>query len=61
MFFDRCHEKENVSQNMGADMSQMHCGMNNCGNVCPPVMECPQERVCHRQMCYEVPQECPFM
>lgn len=25
------------------------------GVVCPPVYECPQERVCHRYICHEVP------
>ena len=23
--------------------------------MCRPIQECPQERVCHRYMCYEVP------
>lgn len=27
------------------------------GVVCPPIYECPQERVCHRYICHEVPQE----
>lgn len=27
--------------------------------VCPPVQECPQERVCHRYLCYEVPHVIP--
>ena len=31
-------------------------GMNCCG-VCSPIEECPQERVCHRYMCYEVSQD----
>ncbi len=25
------------------------------GVVCPPVMECPRETVCHRYICHEVP------
>ena len=29
------------------------------GVVCPPVYECPQERVCHRTICHEVPHICP--
>lgn len=29
------------------------------GIVCPPVYECPQERVCHRQIVHEVPHVCP--
>ena len=27
--------------------------------MCPPIQECPQERVCHRYMCYEVPHIIP--
>ncbi len=55
MFFNRCFESENL--NNVVDNHTMNC----CNNTCPPVMECPQERVCHRQMCYEVPQVSPFM
>ena len=31
--------------------------MNNSlpGVVCPPIYECPEERVCHRYICHEVP------
>ncbi|MDD5865881.1 MAG: hypothetical protein PUD07_05335 [bacterium] len=25
------------------------------GQMCEPVYECPEERVCHRYICYEVP------
>ncbi len=59
MFFDRCNEKENFNQNMNGDYGKMCCDMSCCGNVCPPVMECPQERVCHTQTCYEVPHIIP--
>lgn len=27
--------------------------------MCSPIQECPQERVCHRYMCYEVPHIMP--
>ena len=27
--------------------------------VCPSVQECPQERVCHRYICYDVPHIIP--
>ena len=28
-------------------------GMNCCmNNMCPPIQECPQERVCHIYICY---------
>lgn len=43
--------------------------MNNCAYdmdymqsqtmMCQPIQECPQERVCHRYMCYEVPHIMP--
>ena len=49
MFFNRCFEKEN-------NMNNTSC---NIGNTCSPIMECPQERVCHRQMCYDVPHIIP--
>jgi hypothetical protein len=52
MFFNRCFENDD---NM-MDSGNMGCCNN---NVWSPVMECPQERVCHRQMCYEVPHIIP--
>ncbi len=27
--------------------------------MCPPIQECPQERICHRYMCYEIPHIIP--
>ena len=53
MFLNRCYENENMVNDMG--MSMNSCG----GCTCPPVMECPQERFCHRQMNYEVPHIIP--
>ena len=35
--------------------------MPGCGCAIMPVYECPQERVCHRYICYDVPQDCQFM
>ncbi len=29
------------------------------GACCSPIYECPQERVCHRYICYEVPHIMP--
>lgn len=37
------------------------CPMDPCPQMCPPIYECPQERVCHRMINYEVPQECQFL
>ena len=53
MFFNRCNEMEHTGMNMN--------GCCNTGCTCPPVMECPQERVVNREMNYEVPQVSPFM
>ncbi len=35
------------------------CGMGPQTMMCPPVMECPQERCCHRVINYEVPHIIP--
>lgn len=45
------------AQAMGAgmNMDMMAGGESYPGVVCPPVYECPQERVCHRYICHEVP------
>lgn len=34
-------------------------GENIPGALCPPVWECPQETVCHRYICHEVPHIIP--
>jgi len=56
MFFNRCYDKDysNMDGNMNIGMSN-----GGCGCTCEPVMECPQERVCHRELCYEVPHIIP--
>ncbi|MBE6161380.1 MAG: hypothetical protein E7158_04090 [Firmicutes bacterium] len=68
----RCYDKEYMKENypeavetnysqmdyqMG--MGQMMCPKVDCTNMCPPVMECPKERCCHRYICYEVPHIVP--
>ena len=40
--------------NMNMEMGQSCCG---CGVM--PIYECPQERVCHRYICYNVPHIIP--
>ena len=56
MFFDnRCYEKDYSAMN-----GSMSMGAGGCGCTCEPVMECPQERVCHREMNYEVPHIIPI-
>jgi len=32
------------------------CCMPNVGPSCMPIYECPRENICHRYICYEVPQ-----
>lgn len=55
------------STNMNADypaaMPEMNMGGMNMGMGCstmgcqmPPVQECPQERICHKEFVHEVPQ-----
>ncbi len=39
---------------MGMGMGESYPGI-----VCPPVYECPTERVCHRQFVHEIPHVCP--
>lgn len=48
--------------NMENNMNGCSCNMDYSPTqnmMCPPVHECPQERVCHRYMCYEVPHIMP--
>ncbi len=54
------------NMNMDFNMNVMNsmpygsCPMPNCApTMCPPVYECPQERVCHRTINYEVPHMIP--
>lgn len=57
---------EYSEKNFEANMGNMNGG---CCNyeyaqpqsmmMCQPIQECPQERVCHRYMCYEVPHIMP--
>ena len=42
-----------VSGNMGYSS----CTPSMSGIVCPPIYECPQERIIHREIMHEVPQE----
>ena len=61
----RCYDKSFTTQEFPTAMedksvkkdgfSQTMC----CPNMCPPIMECPQERCCHRYICHEVPHVIP--
>lgn len=45
---------------MGCCQPMPNCCPQNCCEqnfCCPPIYECPQERVCHKYFTYEVPQE----
>lgn len=67
----RCYDKSFMNQefptaiedNSKTMMSQDMYGQGMCCPIapepmmCPPIMECPQERCCHRYICHEVPQE----
>ncbi len=48
------------TMNMGTTgCCDMGMSMPSQTTMCPPIQECPQERVCHRYMCYEVPHIMP--
>lgn len=57
----RCVEQEMNPSNMGQPMAQpMPYSMDNTGCMCPPVYECPTERVCERIIVHEVPHVVPI-
>lgn len=49
---------EYSESNMENNMCNMDCSQTQ-NMMCSPVHECPQERVCHRYLCYEVPHIMP--
>ncbi len=57
--------KEMKQDKMFESKQEMGMPMNSCcpeahmGACCSPIYECPQERVCHRYICYEVPHIMP--
>ncbi len=58
----RCYEYENMDPNMNMVMNEMDPNIMNKnmdGCACPPVYECPQERVCTRVIVHEVPHIMP--
>ena len=55
------YNETNYDGNM-SNMSGSCCNMEYMqpqNMMCQPIQECPQERVCHRYMCYEVPHIMP--
>ncbi len=64
MFEANTAESMNMSMdmNMNTNMPNMMgcgCGCPSAPQMCPPVMECPQVRCCHRVINYEVPHIIP--
>lgn len=54
----RCYEKENIDMNQKGNYNDTQANYPNC--ACPPVYECPQERVCERYIVHEVPHVMPI-
>lgn len=50
---------ENNMENMSGSCCNYDYMQPQSMTMCPPIQECPQERVCHRYMCYEVPHIMP--
>ena len=56
---NRCYEDE-MNMNSNINMNGMNYGANNYSNMtygmdqCAPIVECPCERVCHREICHNV-------
>lgn len=58
--YDMAMNKEYMMEAGYGAMGYVGCGEEALpGVVCSPVYECPQERVCHRTICHEVPHICP--
>ncbi len=51
----RCFENE-----MSTDMQMPATPASMPGCVCPPIYECPQERICERYIVHEVPHVMPI-
>lgn len=54
----RCYENENMDMNQMDNYNDTQKGYPSC--ACPPVYECPQERVCERYIVHEVPHVMPI-
>lgn len=69
MFRNRCYDRPmafqettNFSQEVTMDMqpAMPMMGSTGCGCDMPPIQECPQERVCHREIVHNVPHIVPI-
>ena len=54
------YEVESNKETYSETKSEMNTYNKLSGVVCPPVYECPQERVIHREIMHEVPHVCPI-
>lgn len=54
----RCYEKDNMDMNQMGNYNDTQASYPKC--ACPPVYECPQERVCERYIVHEVPHVMPI-
>lgn len=70
MFRDkRCYDQSYMNQEfpvamedkkmVSGEMPKDACCPALAPTMCPPIMECPQERCCHRYICHEVPHVIP--
>lgn len=60
MYINRCYDNSDMNKNMPAEAPVMMDTMMDGGCMCSPIMECPQERVCHREICHNVPHIIPI-
>jgi len=51
MFMNNSYEEKTMTNETEIKCDNMY---NPCMPQCTPIMECPQERVCHQQICYDV-------
>lgn len=52
--------KEKTNMNTSYNSQNGLCNNSMPGLVMPPVYECPQERIIHREIMHEVPHVCPI-
>ena len=58
-YFDESFSEQNITINDTNMKGTDCCNMQPQTGCCTPIYECPQERVCHRYICYEVPHIMP--
>ncbi len=53
MYMNKSYEETTMTNDGEVNYNTGAC-CNPCPDMCVPVMECPQERVCHQQICHDV-------